>query len=498
MSSFPTASLSPSIYIEAHRARFRAVWRDDQGCKQREPFATRDDAVQFQSLCRLNPLEPVLDMVRGATDGQDLIWPPVPVLLPPPPAASAAGPTLGAPAQPGDAVLFRAYALDYVAQMTGVTERTRQDTRRMLDNHVFPYFGAEGLALTGIRQKERADRPGHRRGPDGELLSVSNWLLWLSTRRGFNNVGVQNGPVLQAKTIINLHVLLSSILKAAVEDDDRLLDRNPCARSRLPEVQREEQVYLEPHQFQALLEEIPAFFRCLLVFLVGTGVRWGEAAGLMVKHLHLDPVMGEPYVEIVIAWRRQKGGRFVLGRVKSRCSQRIITLSPLVVAWLRVQIAGKGPEEPVFTMLMGGRLHHSNFSRILKAAVLRAGLPARTGCHALRHTHVAWLIAADESIPMLAIARRLGHSSEAFTSQRYGHLLATVGTAILVAVDAALSPSCPPRLPAGRPVPADPALITLPDRDPADDTTAARDLELDPVDAALPEMDISDEDDVAA
>ena len=49
-----------------------------------------------------------------------------------------------------------------------------------------------------------------------------------------------------------------------------------------------------------------------------------------------------------------------------------------------MQIAGKGPEEPVFTMRMGGRLHNSNFSRILKAAVLQAGLPSRTGCHALR------------------------------------------------------------------------------------------------------------------
>ena len=133
---------------------------------------------------------------------------------------------------------------------------------------------------------------------------------------------MQNGTVLQAKTISNLHTLLSSILQAAVDDKDGLLNRNPCAKSRLPEIQREEQVYLEPGQFQAQLAATPAFFHCLPKFLLATGVSWGEAAGLAVKHLHLDPRMREPYVERAVAWRRQKGGRFVLGRVKSRCLQR--------------------------------------------------------------------------------------------------------------------------------------------------------------------------------
>lgn len=167
---------SPSIYVEAHHARFLAVWRDSEGRKRREPFASRADAEQFQALCRLNPLEPVLAMVRCAHDGQHLTWPPLP---PPPglPPSTTAGAPAGPAGRPGDAVLFRAYALDYVEQMTGVTERTKQDTQRMLDNHVLPYFGVDDLALTDIRQMERTDRPGARLRPDGKLLSVSNWLL---------------------------------------------------------------------------------------------------------------------------------------------------------------------------------------------------------------------------------------------------------------------------------------------------------------------------------
>ena len=161
-------------------------------------------------------------------------------------------------------MLFRPYALGLVAQMTGVTNRTRHDYRRALENHVFPYFAAEDLTLVDIRQKERDDRPGHRWGPDENLLSISNWLLWLDRRPGLNNVGGQTGQALKAKTIKNLHAMLSAILAAAVDDDDRLLDRNPCRNSRLPEIQNEEQVFLESHQFRALLAAIPAFFGCLL------------------------------------------------------------------------------------------------------------------------------------------------------------------------------------------------------------------------------------------
>lgn len=228
-------------------------------------------------------------------------------------------------------MLFAPFAAGVLDRATGVEERTKSDNHRALVNHVLPYFGAPDLTLADIRQKERADRPGARTGPDRKPLSVSNWLLWLGKRRGFNNAGAQTREVLSPKTIRNLHALLSFVLQAAVDDDDWLLDRNPCASSRLPTTQRDERVYLEHHEFALLLAAVPAYFRTLMVFLAATGVRWGEAAGLSVKHVHLDPPSGYPYVEILVAWRRVKSGNFALGRVKSRCSQRVVTLPSSVV-----------------------------------------------------------------------------------------------------------------------------------------------------------------------
>ena len=73
-------------------------------------------------------------------------------------------------------------------------------------------------------------------------------------------------------------------------------------------------------------------FRPLLDFLVGTGARFGEAAGLLVRNMHLD--VDRPYVEIrqILKWVRKK---WRLGRPKTRASVRRISLSPKLVEILR-------------------------------------------------------------------------------------------------------------------------------------------------------------------
>lgn len=149
-------------------------------------------------------------------------------------------------------------------------------------------------------------------------------------------------------------------------------------------------------------------------------------------------------------------------------------------------------------MREGGRLHHSNFSRVLTKAVAASGVPAATRCHTMRHTHVAWLISAvrdEHKTPMLAISRRVGHSSEAFTSKQYGHLLDTVSGRPLGALDVALAPALGT---AGTPPVVHVMANGLVDC-PLDDLIAAPGGPvLDAVDAALPDVELGDEDDLAA
>lgn len=494
--------------VSQHRQRWRAEWRDDANKKQREPFATEREARMFVALAEANTPELARRFVRGQADASALIFPAVShvaVGSAPSAATPAAVGTMPAsstpPGWPGAQVLFKPYARAHVAQKTGVTGRTEADELRMLENHVFPYWCADDLALTDFRQKEQAERPGARTGPDGQPLSISNWVKWLEKRKGFDNQGRPGGTLLSAKTIRNLHALLSEVLQSAVDGDDQLLGRNPCTTTKLPKVQRDEQVYLEQGQFRALLTAIDPYFRPLLVFLVMTGVRWGEAAGLLVKHVHLDPEQGQPYVEVLIAWRRLLGGGMHLGRVKSLCSQRLITLPPEVVTVLRPLLVGKGPDDPVFTMRGGGWLHHANFvNRFFAPAVVTANLPVQTRPHSLRHTHCAWLIAAK--IPMLAISRRLGHSSEHFTSKRYGHLVAKLTTEVVDVLSAALGNVVSiETAPSAHRTAQDeddvvPVLAGLGQSVTAEDKPAL--FSLDAHDAGLPETDIDDEDDVAA
>ncbi|MGH3997534.1 MAG: tyrosine-type recombinase/integrase [Pseudonocardiaceae bacterium] len=60
------------------------------------------------------------------------------------------------------------------------------------------------------------------------------------------------------------------------------------------------------------------------------------------------------------------------------------------------------------------------WSRIWRPAARAAGLPPRTGLHALRHLYASLLIRHGESVK--TVQKRLGHSSAAITLDTYAHL----------------------------------------------------------------------------
>jgi integrase len=65
------------------------------------------------------------------------------------------------------------------------------------------------------------------------------------------------------------------------------------------------------------------------------------------------------------------------------------------------------------------------------------GLTKKPRPHDLRHTHVAWLIAAN--VPLPAIQARLGHESITTTVDRYGHLVQQLDDEVAAAVEAAMT-----------------------------------------------------------
>jgi integrase len=65
-------------------------------------------------------------------------------------------------------------------------------------------------------------------------------------------------------------------------------------------------------------------------------------------------------------------------------------------------------------------LHGDVVSQRFERLAKRATAP-RLRLHDPRHTHATLLLAAG--VPAHVVSRRLGHASEAFTLQQYGHLL---------------------------------------------------------------------------
>ncbi len=93
----------------------------------------------------------------------------------------------------------------------------------------------------------------------------------------------------------------------------------------------------------------------------------------------------------------------------------------------------------MFTTRDGRVVHHANFrQRVWLPALERAPGVPRLRIHDLRHTHVAWLIAAG--IPLPVIQRRLGHESIKTTVDTYGHLAPDLQRQAAATANAALAP----------------------------------------------------------
>src|SRR4051794_17458135 len=79
------------------------------------------------------------------------------------------------------------------------------------------------------------------------------------------------------------------------------------------------------------------------------------------------------------------------------------------------------PTDLIFTNSLGTGVRRQRFiDQVWKPTVRRAGLPATTAFHDLRHYYASLLIAHGESVEV--VQARLGHKSALETLDTYGHL----------------------------------------------------------------------------
>lgn len=238
---------------------------------------------------------------------------------------------------------------------------------------------------------------------------------------------------LASKTIHNCHGMLYVILNAAIAD--RLMRINPCGATNLPHREHREMRFLTDPEIGRLIAAVPKHWRPLVLLLVATGLRWGEAIGLRVGRV--DLLAARPKLLVVEQLQEMPATcELVFVSPKSVRSRRTVSFTKQVALALAPLVAGKEPDEMVFLSPGGQMVRTRNFRRGWLKWTKRAGLEGLR-IHDLRHTHAALLIAANRQ--MSAISRRLGHSSITVTDTLYGHLREEVDDGILAAIDASLA-----------------------------------------------------------
>lgn len=218
------------------------------------------------------------------------------------------------------------------------------------------------------------------------------------------------------KTLWNWHSLLSAALASAVERG--AIPGNVAKGVKLPRRDSEageDMVFLTKREAVILLEEIPERWRPLVLFLLGTGVRWGEATALTVGALDRPTHSAR----IHSAWKQS--GK--VGAPKSRRSRRTVVVPEEVFAAIAPLLEGKRPDDLVFLSPRGLRVRSGNFyNGVWKQAVDRfeARVGKRPRVHDLRHSYASWAI--QDGVPLPVIQRQLGHEHISTTVDTYGHL----------------------------------------------------------------------------
>lgn len=303
-------------------------------------------------------------------------------------------------------------AIWWPGHLTGLKPTSVQSEGSRVRMHIVPLLGKMAL-------------------DDVDNVAIQAWVTKLLTGLpDLERPGKWARRPLSAKTVRSCHGLLHSMMKAAVRA--RKIRVNPCGDTKLPELVPREMRFLTEPEAGRLHAAVPEHWRPLVLLLVSTGLRWGEAVGLQLKNL--DILGGK--LTVVRAMHEMSDGSLIFGTPKTARGRRTVSFTPKVAAALAPQVVDKGRDDLIFSTPTGQPVRARNFRRGWLKWVEAAGF-AGLRIHDLRHTQAAWLISAN--VPLSAISQRLGHSNIAVTDGVYGHLLPQVDSGILRAVTEALA-----------------------------------------------------------
>jgi integrase len=159
--------------------------------------------------------------------------------------------------------------------------------------------------------------------------------------------------------------------------------------------------YLSIAEAQRLINASDAEFRPLVRAALETGCRYGELARLEVIDFNADAG--------TVAIRKSKTGK-----------ARHVILTAEGAAFFRQHCLGRTGHELMFLHPDGSRWRASEQGRPMAEANVRARLKPPITFHGLRHTWASLAVMAG--VPLMVVAKNLGHASTGMVEKHYGHL----------------------------------------------------------------------------
>lgn len=239
---------------------------------------------------------------------------------------------------------------------------------------------------------------------------------------------VEENAALSAKTVIEHHRLIHTVLEQAVKEG--LIPFNPAGRADLPKMEKKEVNYFQPEEVESIrdaLEAEPLKWKMLVHLFLITGARRGEILGL--KWESVDWKSSRIHIVNSILQSVERG--VYESTPKTETSIRWITLPGETMQLLRQYRAWQNEERLrlgeyyrdqgyVFARDTGDPMRPDIVTNWLRKFSKRHGL-THINPHAFRHTMASMLY--FNGVDSVSISKRLGHAQVSTTANIYAHVM---------------------------------------------------------------------------